>query len=255
MAKENFQRSLAAVLAHEGGYVDHPVDPGGATNMGITHKTLARWRKVSPWWNLPKSAVQNLTKDEAGKIYRAQYWNTVRGDDLPAGLDYAVFDYAVNSGPARAVKDLQRVLGVGVDGIVGVETLSALTASNIANVITGLMDRRMAFLRSLKTFPTFGRGWTRRVNEVRETAGKMASGLTLPAPRPASESQAKAPPEKPTAVDVLVKDAGGWSGIGGILAAILGAIADQPILQIGAVVLIAVLVWRFVIARQKADPA
>ncbi|WP_082555208.1 glycoside hydrolase family 108 protein [Devosia sp. Root635] len=112
----NFARALSAVLKQEGGYVDHPADPGGATNMGITHKTLARWRMVSPWWKLPKSAVMELQRPEAAKIYRANYWDAVRGDDLPSGLDLALFDFAVNSGPGRAVKMLQTIVGVTADG-------------------------------------------------------------------------------------------------------------------------------------------
>src|SRR5690606_31875174 len=105
---------------------------------------------------------------EAGKIYRAQYWDTVRGNELPDGLDYAMFDYAINSGPARAIKELQRVLNVSADGVIGVQTLAAVAEANTANLITALMDRRLAFLKGLKTWPTFGRGWSRRVAEVRE---------------------------------------------------------------------------------------
>lgn len=178
MADTRFQACLAHVLRHEGGYVDHPADPGGATNMGITHKTLARWRQVSPWWNLPKEAVRTLTHGEAGLIYRAQYWTACRADDLPAGIDLAVFDYAVNSGPDRAIRALQAELGVAVDGRVGPLTVGAAQGANARSVIEAVCDRRLGFLKALKTFPTFGRGWTSRVAAVR-AASLAAAPATL----------------------------------------------------------------------------
>lgn len=240
------------ILASEGGYVDHPSDPGGATNMGITHRTLAAWRKVP---SVTKQQVRELTRQEALAIYEAQYWRTSGADRLPEGLDYAVFDYAVNSGPARAVKDLQRVVGVTADGIMGAQTLAAVDRYGAVRAIEGLTDRRMAFLRGLSTFGTFGRGWTRRVEDVAAKAGKLAVGVphvvhAEPAPAPA-----KAPPERPSVTDTLVKDAGGLSGIAAAVAALFGAIADQPILQVAAVALVAVLVWRFVIAKRAVDPS
>ncbi len=164
--KRNFRRALAHVLAHEGGYVDHPVDPGGATNLGITRRTLARWRGVRPWWKLPKSEVRALTRREAGRIYRARYWDAVRGDDLPPGVDYAVFDYAVNSGVARAAKELQRAAGAGADGIIGGMTLEAVFRHHPRTIIRRVLERRMRFLRRLRTWGAFGRGWTNRVNGV-----------------------------------------------------------------------------------------
>lgn len=169
MTETRFEHCLAAVLLHEGGYADHPSDPGGATNLGITRKTLARWRRVSPWWALPKEAVKALGREEAARIYRAHYWNPVRGDQLPPGLDLAVFDYAVNSGPDRAIRALQTVLGVAADGQVGPLTLEAAGTSGAPEIIA-LCDRRLGFLRSLGTFPVFGRGWTRRVEAIRAAA-------------------------------------------------------------------------------------
>ncbi|MBJ3785171.1 glycoside hydrolase family 108 protein [Devosia sediminis] len=170
MADGRFETCLAHVLRHEGGYIDHPADPGGATNMGITHKTLARWRQVSPWWNLPKSAIKTLSHGEAGLIYRALYWNSCRAGDLPPGMDLAVFDFAVNSGPDRAIRALQGQLGVVVDGQVGPLTLASATKADVPRVINGICDRRLGFLRALATFPTFGRGWTSRVTAVRAAA-------------------------------------------------------------------------------------
>ncbi|MCR6633997.1 glycoside hydrolase family 108 protein [Devosia sp.] len=167
---ERFQRCLTEVLRHEGGYVDHPSDPGGATNMGITRKTLARWRKISPWTDLPKSSVASLKRDEAALIYRANYWNPSRAGDMPAGVDLALFDFAVNSGPDRAVRTLQAALGVAADGEVGPVTLAALRAADLARLLNDFCDRRLAFLKGLSTFVVFGRGWTRRVADIRAAA-------------------------------------------------------------------------------------
>lgn len=177
-AGERFARCLEHVLAHEGGYADHPKDPGGATNLGITHKTLARWRKVSPWWKLPKAEIRALGKPEAARIYEASYWARVRGTDLPAGLDLALFDYAVNSGAARAIKALQTSLKVKADGWIGPLTLDALRAriavAGVAGMVTALCDGRLGFLRRLATFAVFGKGWTRRVTDIRAAALAMA---------------------------------------------------------------------------------
>lgn len=180
MAEARFEACLGQVLAHEGGYVDHPDDPGGATNMGITRKTLARWRKVSPWSNLPKSEVMALTREEAGRIYRALYWAPCRGDDMPAGLDLALFDFAVNSGPDRAIRTLQAGLGVAADGVVGPVTIDAAAKADANETIIDLCDRRLRFLQALATFPTFGRGWTRRVSDIRKTALAMVPPAALP---------------------------------------------------------------------------
>lgn len=194
MAKHNFAGALSAVLVHEGGYVDHPADPGGATNMGITHKTLARWRNVQPWSNLPKSEVKNLRRDEAALIYRDGYWDAVRGDDLPAGLDLAVFDFAVNSGPGRAAIYLQNIVSAAPDGKIGPLTITAVNAYcakfGAAQLVNELCSQRLAFLERLSTWPTFGKGWSRRVAEVRKqslamTAAQSVGGVSpAPAPEP-----------------------------------------------------------------------
>lgn len=169
--RDRFAACLAEVLPHEGGYSDHPSDPGGATNLGITHATLAAWRGKP----VTKQDVRNLSKAEASAIYRARYWDAVQGDLLPPGLDLAVFDYAVNSGPGRAARSLQAVLGVTQDGAIGPATLAAVRRSpGAATIIMDLCDTRMLFLRSLPTFGTFGKGWTKRVTSIEEAALKMA---------------------------------------------------------------------------------
>ena len=169
--RENLETALRLIRRHEGGYVDHPDDPGGATNLGITHATLAAWRGKP----VTKQDVRNLTVAEAAAIYRARYWDAVRGDELPAGVDLAVFDFAVNSGPGRAIRTLQTVLGVPQDGALGPVTMAALAkAPGAVTVIVDLCDARMRFLRGLRTFGTFGRGWTNRVNNIEDEALKVA---------------------------------------------------------------------------------
>lgn len=168
--KSNFPKALDAVLKHEGGYVDHPRDPGGATNLGITKAVLEAWRgrKVT------RAEVRALGRKEAADIYRARFWTSTRCDELPAGLDYAVFDFAVNSGPGRAVRNLQAAVGAKRDGVIGGLTLAAVARIRRADAIRTLCDRRLAFVRALKTWPTFGKGWKRRVEEVRAAALALA---------------------------------------------------------------------------------
>lgn len=178
MSSSNFKKCLQHVLQFEGGYVDHPSDPGGATNRGITRKTLARWRGISPWWDLPKSAVRELAENESEAIYKQAYWATSAGRHLPNGIDLAIFDFAVNSGPSRTAKALQKILNVPQDGIIGPMTLTALTRFSrrwgTHIVIKKICDHRRGFLRSLSTFKTFGRGWTKRVNATEQLARQMA---------------------------------------------------------------------------------
>lgn len=161
-----FKPSLALVLAHEGGYVNHPKDPGGATNKGVTQKVYDNYRRLK---GRPVRSVKYIEDYEVEEIYNHHYWRLVSGDELPAGLDYAVFDFAVNSGVSRAGKFLQRVLGFkgsDIDGIIGTGTLAAAREAcrqNEYKVIADLCQARLAWLHTLGTFPTFGRGWTRRV--------------------------------------------------------------------------------------------
>ena len=185
MARSRFDICLDEVLRHEGGFADHPSDPGGATNLGITHKTLARWRHVSPWWKLPKSAVMDLQRAEAARIYRASYWDRIKGGQLPVGLDLALFDLAVNSGPDRAIRMLQAELDVAADGQIGPLTLEAADTyaarKGLGPLIGALCDRRLRFLNRLPTFTVFGKGWTARVASVRSAALAAAKTTANPA--------------------------------------------------------------------------
>jgi lysozyme family protein len=127
---------------------------------------------------LPKTEVQRLTRSETARIYRALYWTACKASKLPPGVDLAVFDFAVNSGPDRAIRALQAELGVVVDGQVGPLTLGAAARANSRQLINALCDRRMGFLRGLKTFASFGRGWTSRVAAIRAAALGSAPALS-----------------------------------------------------------------------------
>lgn len=186
MAAEHFDRALALVLKHEGGYVDHPADPGGATNLGVTQATLTAHR-ARP---VTKAEVRALTRAEAAAIYRRRYWDVVRGDELPPGLDLAVFDLAVNSGPGRAAKILQRALGVPQDGAIGPVTLSVLARADPAVLIAAVTRERLRFLQGLPTWPTFGRGWRRRVAAVEQEARALL--------RPGAPRAVPSHPQPPT---------------------------------------------------------
>lgn len=172
--KANQPASLKLVLAHEGGFVNHPKDPGGATNKGVTQATYDAYRENK---GLAPRSVRSITSAELADIYDKQFWDRAKCDDLPAGVDYAVFDYSVNSGPSRAIKDLQRTLNanaaynlpqkLAVDGVPGDRTIRGAclaAAVDEEGLIEAYCKRRMGFLRSLKTWGTFGRGWSRRVN-------------------------------------------------------------------------------------------
>ncbi len=173
----SFSRALKLVLVHEGGYSDHKSDPGGATMRGVIQRVYDAYRQRK---GVPVRSVKQLTDAELQEIYRGLYWAKIDGDDLPAGLDYCVFDAAVNSGPSQAAKWLQRglndVLGkkaLVVDGNIGPATLAAAEAAPLAEVVDAMCDRRLAMLKGLKTWGVFGDGWGRRVSEVREKAKKF----------------------------------------------------------------------------------
>lgn len=172
MAASNYEASLTRVLKHEGGYSNHPSDPGGATNFGITIANYARFKRRA----VTAAEVRAMPLSDAKAIYKASYWNVLRCDELPAGLDYAVFDYGVNSGPSRAAKVLQRLLGLAVSGTMTDEVIAAACDTSPSGLVAKLCDERLAFLKSLKTWPVFGAGWGRRVSEVRRDALEMAKG-------------------------------------------------------------------------------
>jgi lysozyme family protein len=169
--KDNFEESLAHVLKHEGGYVDHPKDPGGATNLGCTKKVWEEW----VGHEVTKDDIKALTIADVSPLYKERYWDKCRGDDLPRGVDFAVFDLAINSGVGRASKLLQRSVGVAADGAIGPATLAAVANANPRELATKICELRLAFLQALPTWETFGKGWGRRVKETEKTAFNMAS--------------------------------------------------------------------------------
>jgi lysozyme family protein len=171
MAKWTYDEALRRLLAHEGGYSNHPSDPGGPTKFGIT---IHDYRKYIDAGGTAAN-VRAMTVDQAKAIYRDKYWNAMRCDALPAGVDYCIFDYAVNSGTGRAPKVLQRVLGIAVSGRMDERTLAAARARDARALIGAICDERLRFLRALRTWPVFGKGWSRRVREVRAAALAMAT--------------------------------------------------------------------------------
>jgi len=169
--KDNFDACLTLLLAHEGGFVNHPQDPGGMTNLGVTARVWEEWlgRPVS------EKEMRNLTPTMVAPLYKRKYWDACRADELVSGVDYVVFDVAVNSGTGRAIKILQGCVGATPDGGFGPITMALVKkASHEPNKIIELYcAKRLEFLQSLRTFETFGKGWSRRVAEVKEKALKM----------------------------------------------------------------------------------
>ena len=195
MATE-FERALTKVLVHEGGYTNHPRDPGGPTNKGVTQRVYDDYRKSIG--KTPQS-VKNITDVEIQAIYRRRYWDVIKGDELPSGVGYAVFDGAVNSGVGRAPKWLQAALRDAglytgpIDGVVGPGTLDAVAAHPDHDaLIAAMLAKRLAFLKALKTWPTFGRGWSARISGVKAIGQAWASGSVAPAAKFDEGGQAKA---------------------------------------------------------------
>jgi lysozyme family protein len=167
--KENFDAALQAILHHEGGYVNHKLDPGGMTNLGVTKRVWEEW----VGHEVDEKAMRALTPEMVAPLYKVKYWDRIKGDDLPAGVDYIVFDAAINSGPGRAAKWLQTVVGAVPDGAIGAGTLAKVAAMPAADIVEKYQQTRLQFLQSLPTWDTFGKGWGRRVAEVEDAAGKM----------------------------------------------------------------------------------
>lgn len=168
--RQNFAPSLAAVLQHEGGKVDDPSDPGGRTAYGVTQRVYDDWRREQ---GLPKRDVWHIVPAETEAIYRMNYWNAVRADELPSGVDYAVFDFAVNSGVNRAARYLQRAVGVEDDGKIGPVTLATVNRKPACETVAALCAARLDFISHISTFARFGRGWSARVGEVGLKAAEM----------------------------------------------------------------------------------
>lgn len=186
MSAADFDKCMVRVLAYEGGYSNHPEDPGGPTLEGIIQRVYDGYRQSRGLPTAPLSASMRGTPawiGERNDIYRRQYWNKVRGDDLPAGVDLVVFDGAVNSGPVQSIKWLQRALGIAADGMLGEATMAAVRQNTDNDaLIADICARRLAFLQQLRTWKTFGKGWGSRVVNLQATGQAWASGSVGPQP-------------------------------------------------------------------------
>ena len=171
--QENYQQCLEMILHHEGGYVNHPEDPGGATNLGVTKRVYEEW--VGRTVTLDK--MEQLQVSDVAPIYKKNYWDRVKGDQLPSGLDLCVFDFGVNAGTGRAAKYLQKMVGATADGAIGPATLRAVDTfvkqEGHKGAIELYQKNRLAYYKKLKHFKTFGKGWTRRNRETTASAKKM----------------------------------------------------------------------------------
>lgn len=168
--KHNWEEALAHVLKYEGGYVNHPADPGGMTNLGVTKRVWEEWTGRPA----TEADMRALTPAMVSPLYKKRYWDAVRGDDLPSGVDFCVFDCAVNAGVGRASRFLQQAVGVTADGQIGPKTLEAVTAMPADQIIEKFCDLREAHYKSLSTFATFGKGWMNRLNAVEAESSHMA---------------------------------------------------------------------------------
>lgn len=150
-----FDEAFEKLIGHEGGYSNHPDDPGGETMFGVTAK-VARANGYA-------GSMRDLPLVVAKSIYRASYWDTVRADDLPDAVRFDVFDCAVNSGPGQAIRFLQRATGVSDDGRMGPQTMRAVKAMDPQLLDKRLNGYRLRFMAQLNTWPSFGRGWAARI--------------------------------------------------------------------------------------------
>lgn len=258
MVATNYNASIERVLAHEGGYTNHPSDPGGPTNWGITiHDARRYWKRTAT-----AADVKAMPLSVAREIYRSKYWDAQRCDELPGGVDYIMFDYGVNSGIGRSGKVLRRVLGLRADtSVVTDQVLAEAALRKPADLVTALCSERIRFLQSLRTWPVFGKGWGRRVAESRRDALEMVSAKT-PATVPVVKPD-KAAGKGTVPVPALARPSNAASS-GAVVSAAAGAAtaasggsADYTTyVVIAALVAVAVLfgfvAWRY--RRQANEP-
>lgn len=252
-----YTTALEATLKWEGGWANHPADPGGATYRGVTQRVYDGWRRRQ---GRPTRSVRAMTEAEMQAIYRLQYWDVVKGDELPAGPDAATFDAGVNSGPVRAARWLQKALRVAADGQVGVVTLTAASRHpDKADLVKALCRLRLSFVQGLKTWRSFGRGWTRRIAAIEALGVRLAlaaSGRTAPQIRAAAEDEAKAATAAKKRSDAGAVAAGG--GGGGAATQVEPAAADLTVslilagLVVAAIAVCILLVWRSRVEKARA---
>lgn len=167
--KDNFHKSLELILKSEGGFSNDPRDAGGMTNLGVTNLSWQTWLKRP----VSEAEMRNLTTEIVAPFYKSSYWDACRCDELPIGIDYAVFDFAVNAGTHQASKLLQEALSVDADGVIGQQTLTAVANYGVAELTELFSEKKELFYRSLRTFATFGKGWLNRVVDVQKNVEQM----------------------------------------------------------------------------------
>ena len=165
----NFEKSLALILKHEGKFVNHKDDPGGMTNLGVTQSAWRDWVKHG----VDEATMKSLTEEMVAPLYRLKYWDACLCDQLPSGVDYLVFDFAINAGPSRAIKTIQRALKITADGVIGPVTIKAIKGANAEDFITDFTHAKEVFYRGLSTFSIFGKGWLNRVADSKKSAEEM----------------------------------------------------------------------------------
>ena len=167
---KNFRDCLELVLKHEGGFVDHPKDPGGMTNLGVTKKVWEEWVGHP----VTEKDMRELTPEIVAPMYEMRYWRTSYCEKLPRGLDLLVFSMAVNAGSGRSVKLLQDSIGLVMDGIIGPITMARINEANVETLIDKFSEAREDYYKGLKLFPVFGKGWLNRTDKERLEALQMA---------------------------------------------------------------------------------
>lgn len=235
--QQNYDAALKRVLAHEGGYCNDKDDPGGPTNWGITiYDARAYWKR-----DADADDVKAMPVDVAKRIYKTKYWDAMRCDELPSGVDYAVMDFGVNSGISRSIKYLEAIANVPTDGKPDDVLIKTIANMPAKSVITELCDNRLAFLKSLRTWATFGNGWGRRVAEVKGAALKMADGIASGPATPVTTPKTEKPD---TSTKPAIQSKTFWAQIATVLTALGGAMSDWKVLAVVVVAAIAgYVIW------------
>jgi len=246
MARANFRRCLDEVLKHEGGWANHPRDPGGATMRGVIQRNYDRYRDQK---GLPRRSVRGIEEHELEEIYREWFWDEVAADHLPYGLDLVAFDGGVNSGPRRGARWLQKGVGARADGKVGPKTIEAARRAPVT-AIEKACAARMSFLRALSHWDAFGRGWSRRVASVEAVGTRMwvAAGQGNTRAREEIQKRIDAAPGRVTAEKRAGGAQVGATGAGGVGGA--GAASGSPEATV-VIALVAIVVAVLIVMRSR----